>query len=184
MRVLPTIFVSLLLLPVTAMSSSPDGENLLQKVPDGYKVDFTVKQKKLLVAEMVPESESVKNWTEMLTVQVFQGLRSTTPSQYQNRMQTTWSTGCKGFNSESIAQGSDNDYDYSVWLQKCPNNPGTGKAENTIFKAIRGSDNFYVVQKAFKFEPSKKQLAKWTTYLETVTVCDSRLAGRSCDIAE
>ena len=62
----------------------------------------------------------------------------------------------------------------------CPKNPGTGKPEITWFKAVQGNDSFYLVQKAFKFEPSKEQVTRWMGYLRKVSVCDSRIADRVC----
>lgn len=184
MRFIPVVLVALLALPLSALSEELEGENLLQKVPDGYKIDFTAKQKTLLVAEMVPVGESVKNWTEMLTVQVFEGLRSTTPEKYQARMESLWAKGCTGASSEPMTNAAQNGYAYSVWMQSCPNNTATGKMETTLFKAIKGSDSFYVIQKAFKFKPSKKQVTKWRSYLASVSVCDSRLVDRACQLDE
>jgi hypothetical protein len=37
-----------------------------------------------------------------------------------------------------------------------------------------------VVQKAFKFEPSKEQITEWARFLKGVTVCDTRLPDRAC----
>jgi hypothetical protein len=48
------------------------------------------------------------------------------------------------------------------------------------FKAIQGADSFYVVQKAYKFVPSKEQETKWTGYLQSISVCDSRVPERAC----
>ena len=48
-----------------------------------------------------------------------------------------------------------------MWALGCKRNPATGKPEMTWFKALAGIDSFYVVQKAFKFVPSKDQVAKW-----------------------
>jgi len=60
------------------------------------------------------------------------------------------------------------------------NNPATGKPELTWFKALQGNDNFYLVQKAFKFEPSGEQVTDWVNFLNTVKVCDTRLPDRAC----
>ena len=53
-------------------------------------------------------------------------------------------------------------------------------AESMSFKAIQGNDSFYVVQKAFKFSPSREQVVTWTRYLRKIAVCDSRLPERRC----
>ena len=74
----------------------------------------------------------------------------------------------------------ENGYATLVWLLDCPNNPGTGHPELTWFKGVRGNDSFYLVQKAFKFNPSKEQITRWVDYLKAVRVCDSRIAERAC----
>jgi hypothetical protein len=61
-----------------------------------------------------------------------------------------------------------------------PEEPGYRQAGITWFKAVQGNDSFYVVQKAFKFEPSKEQITRWMDYLRKVSVCDSRIADRAC----
>ena len=36
-----------------------------------------------IMTEMVPQGETVKNWTEMVTVQIFLNMRGVTPAQYR-----------------------------------------------------------------------------------------------------
>jgi hypothetical protein len=43
-----------------------------------------------------------------------------------------------------------------------------------------GNDSFYIVQKAFRFEPAQEQISHWLQYLQTVNVCDTRLPDRAC----
>ncbi len=70
-----------------------------------------------------------------------------------------------------------NGYTTMTWRMSCPLNRQSGKPEITWFKAIAGHDSFYVVQKAFKFEPAAEKAAEWVAYLNKVSVCDTRLAG-------
>lgn len=154
-------------------------ENLLVKLPAGYKVAFQNKQANVQMTELVPASEAVGNWTEMVTIQIFHGLK-TTPGQFRDRLEKRWLASCPGSEGQQIAKSAENGYQSLVWLLSCPRNPGTGKPEITFFKAVQGNDSFYVVQKAFKFTPSKDQVTQWVGYLGTVTVCDSRLRDRQC----
>ena len=66
-----TISISLGLL--TAMVTSAclaelQDENILAGLPAGFKTDFQQRSKTMLISEMVPVKQSVKNWTEMVTV--------------------------------------------------------------------------------------------------------------------
>jgi hypothetical protein len=56
-----------------------EGENLLAALPDGYKVGFQQKKGSAQITEMVPVSETVRGWTEMVTVQDFGCMKGVTP---------------------------------------------------------------------------------------------------------
>lgn len=154
-------------------------ENLLVAMPPGYKIDFRTERNNMVMNEMVPENETVENWTEMVTVQIFHGL-NVTPEAFKDNLQQGWMGACPDASGQTVASGDENGYAVLVWLLDCPRNPSTGKPEMTWFKAIAGNDSFYVVQKAFKFAPSKEQVTRWMGFLKAVAVCDSRLPERAC----
>ena len=176
-----------LLFGLTGASSQPSpasnqkliDENLLVAVPDGYKIDFQQRAGDMLISEMVPAGQTVHDWTEMVTVQVFHDLK-VAPEQFKARIDKEGPAACAGIESHPVAQGDENGYTYMVWLQSCPLNGATGKPEITWFKAIAGKDSFYVVQLAFKAWPSKEQITSWMRYLGSVKVCDTRLPERAC----
>ncbi len=179
-RVLSSIVTALFLIISPSFASELKNENLLQNVPDGYKIDYQANENNVIMMEMVPEQQSVNNWDEMVTTQIMLGVKNITPQEFQASMQKMWSDVCKDAQFFTMKQGKENGYPFSFWLQGCPNNPATGKLEFTYFKAIQGNDSFYVVQKAFKFNPSKDQIVQWTQYLRSVEVCDSRLPKSKC----
>jgi hypothetical protein len=154
-------------------------ENLLTTIPDGYKTDFQDKTSDMLISEMVPVDQSVTNWTEMVTVQIFYALKAT-PAQFKIGIDKEGTRLCPGSSSQPIAQGSENGYPTMVWYQICPLNKATGKPEFTWFKAIEGNDSFYVVQVALKARPPQDVITRWMDYLKRVRVCDTRLPDRAC----
>jgi hypothetical protein len=176
------LFAVICLAVVCASSAAAalENENLLVVVPDGYKSGFRDRKNNMIINEMVPVAQTVENWTEMVTVQIFLGMQGVTPEQFRARMEGLWSKACANATSHPIANAVENGYPAAVWLMTCPRNRDAGKPEYTWFKAIQGNDSFYVVQKAFKFEPSKEQIAAWTLYLKRVTACDTRLPERAC----
>lgn len=169
----------LALLPLLGHAELKD-ENLVHGLPTGYKIDFQARKGNMIMTEMVPQAESVKNWTEMLTSQIFLGLKTATPDAFRAFMQQTWAASCKGAEFATVASGQENGYPFAVWIQACPLNTSTGKPEHTFFKAIKGNDSFYVVQRAFKSSPTNEQVTAATEHLRGVTVCDSRLPDRPC----
>lgn len=160
-------------------SSQLVNENLLVGMPEGYKVGFNDKNTSRVMTEMVPAGETVENWTEMVTVQIFYRLK-VRPAAFRDRMREILAKSCPNATTTPIGEGTENGYPYGLWLSNCPRNPATGKPEITWFKAMQGNDSFYMVQKAFKFEPSQEQVGKWMAYLRQASVCDSRLADRAC----
>ena len=173
------LFAATLSLLATSPALALENENLLVGMPKGYKVGHNARNQKQIITEMVPAGETVENWTEMVTVQIFLGLKSS-PGDFRARMEKLWAGACPGGAAASVSEGRENGYATLLWRQSCPLNKTTGKSEMTWFKAVAGNDSFYVVQKAFKFEPSPEQLAQWLGYLNKVSVCDTRLVDRKC----
>ncbi|HWV52071.1 hypothetical protein [Pseudorhodoplanes sp.] len=179
MHIIPILLTTFFLFSVPAHAQLKN-ENLLVAMPDGYVVGFQDKNAKQQMTEMVPRGQSVKDWTDMVTVQIFFNMTNVTPEAYKQRLEKLWTENCKGAESSPIGQGNERGYPVIVWLQFCPLNKDTGKPEVTLLKAIAGKDSFYVVQKAFRFQPDKPQVEQWSRYLRSVSVCDSRVPDRAC----
>lgn len=174
------LLLTLLLAIPSLCNAELKDENLLQNLPQGYKIDFQTQQDNMLLTEMVPQAETVNNWTEMVTTQIYLGAKNISHDTFQAEMEKGWLAACKGGEVALIKKGTENGYAFSMWVQTCPNNPATGKPEDTLFKAIQGNDSYYVVQKAFRFEPTDEQIKRWVLYLRTVGVCDTRLTDSPC----
>ena len=177
------LFHSLLILAISALLSLPafalSAENLLVAMPSGYKVGHQAKNARQLLSEMVPASETVDTWSEMVTVVIYFGQKGSLIG-YRSKMEKDWAAACAGAKSAPVGGGLVNGYTTMTWRQSCPLNKATGKPEITWFKAIAGNDSFYVVQKAFKSEPTAEQAAAALKYLDGVSVCDSRIPERQC----
>jgi hypothetical protein len=172
----------LLLLAAAPARAQLVNENLLVGLPPGYKVGWQDRKPNLQMSEMVPAGETVESWTEMVTVQIFFHSKSL-PQLFRARINALWAKACPNSLYAPVAAGPERGYPAEVWMQACPSNPKTGKPEHTFFKAIQGNDSLYVVQKAFKYEPSRDEVTKWTRYLKSVSVCDSRIPDRACPAA-
>lgn len=155
-------------------------ENLLVTFPKGFRVGFAQKTDKWQITEYVPQAETVDNWTEMVTVQVFYRAPQLTTEVFEQTITQRWRNACPGAKSSHLKDGSENGYAFSFFLLTCDNNPKTNKPEITWLKTIRGTDSFYVVQKAYKSVPSKDQVADTSRYLASVRVCDARGKEHPC----
>jgi len=148
--------VILAALSASAARADLENENLLVTAPPGYKVGFSDKKPDMLMTEFVPSKETVENWTEMVTVQVFFGLK-VTPQQFMDDMGKRWRAACPDAEeAHTVAEAPENGYPTLVWLLSCPKNPGTGKPEITWFKAVEGNDSFYLVQKGVQIRAEQR----------------------------
>ena len=155
-------------------------ENLLVGMPQGFKVGFKDSKNGMNMQEFVPASETVQNWTEMVTVQVFLSRKDLQPGPFLAAMQKQWSDGCKGSTSTTVATGKVKGYDAASVLLRCPLLASTGKPETAMIKAIKGNDSFYVVQRAVRSVPTPERLETMKKYIDEVGICDSRLASAPC----
>lgn len=176
------IFFTFLLacLLTTATYAELKNENLIHELPVGYKVGHQNRNGNNLIVEMIPKNETIQNWTEMLTINITYGNLPITPIKYSEAMNDMWKKSCPGAEGSTIASGEENGYLFAVWMLICQNNPASGKPEWTWFKAIKGNDSFYVIQKAWRSEPLQQDVSKWMKQLRKIQVCDTRIPERKC----
>ena len=177
---MPTEFLTQSQAEPTGSGTSLENENLLAELPNGFKVGYHAKQDNQTITEMVAESETVEDWSTMVTVQIFLGQTNLTPVQAQDKLTSSWLNACENSQTFPVADGSENGYNFVLWQLYCPLNPSTQKVEYTYMKAIQGNDSFYLVQVAFRHEPSSEEVTQWVKYLKQVQVCDSRIPEHTC----
>lgn len=154
-------------------------ENLLFAPPPDFKVGYQSNHDNRLLTEYVPAGETVDDWTQMLTVQIFRRATIDSASFLQD-VGKRFMDACPGTTAKGIFTGDTNGYVVSMLLLKCPNNPGTGKPETTAFRIIKGNDALYSVQRAWRSVPSDQDLDAVMHILAKVTVCDTRSADHPC----
>ena len=156
-------------------------ESLLVTLPPGFKVGFQDFRNGVRLQEWVPSNETVQNWSEMVTVQVFLNKGDLDPAKVLADIAQRWGTACKGSTGEAVTIGKVNGYVAATMLLRCPLNGQTGKPETTLFRAIKGTDSLYLVQRAVRSLPSEgSSLQRIKTYLGTVSVCDTRSPAHPC----
>jgi len=172
--------LALLLCFGTAASAQLKNENLLVGLPHGFKVGFSEQRNGMNMQEWVPSNETVQNWTEMVTVQVFLNRTDLEPVKFLTTLQQQWAGACKGSNATPAATSRVNGYLSASMLLRCPLLTSTGKPETTMVKTIKGNDSFYVVQRAVRALPTSAQLEQTKKYLDGVSLCDTRLPAHPC----
>lgn len=149
-------------------------------MPYGYKVAFEHESDKGSILELIPEGETLSEWTEMLTTQILRNPNGWTLSEFQTGMTKRWAEMCPCGSTETNARGREQHRSTLIWSQVCPLNKYTGHPEQTWFKALIRDDKIIVVQKAFRFVPSIDAIEAWIAFLKEVRV-DRRLLLRDAD---
>jgi hypothetical protein len=162
---------------VTSGQSLIDAENLLFSPPKEFKVGFQANDHHM--TEWVPASETVEDWTQMLTVQIYRGA-SVDAATFLQGVGKRYMDACPGTTAKGIFTGQVNGYVVSMLVLKCPKNPGTGKPETTAFRVIKGKDALYSVQRAWRDVPSDQNLEDAMHALAKVIVCDTRATDHTC----
>jgi hypothetical protein len=154
-------------------------ENLLFSPPKDFKIGYQATRDRRLITEWVPSEETVEDWTQMLTVQIFRGA-TVDAAAFLRGVGTRYMNDCPGTTAKGIFTGQVNGYAVSMLLLKCPKNPGTGKPETTAFRVIKGQDALYSVQRAWRAVPSDQEVDDVMHALAKVTVCDTRAPEHPC----
>jgi hypothetical protein len=156
-------------------------ENLLLPLPPGFKVGSQGPQgAATTITEFVPMSESVDDWSQMVTQQIFHGRSNLPPDGLPTAMSGGWTSACPGGAAQKLGAEVENGYPAAIWAFICPRNPQTGKPENMWIKVISGADSLYSVQYAIRSEFTADAARSALAYLKRVAVCDTRRADRPC----
>jgi hypothetical protein len=154
-------------------------ENLLFSPPKEFKIGFQSSHDSRMITEWVPAGETVEDWTEILTVQIYRG--ATVDSQtFLQGVETRYMNDCPGTTGKGPFTGHVNGYVVTMLVLKCPKNPATGKPESTVFRVIKGMDALYSVQHAWRAVPSDQALDDTMHAFAKVIVCDTRGQSHPC----
>lgn len=180
MRAVVYFAAAALSLAATTSHAQLKNENLLVTMPEGFKVGYGGTHNGIDMQEWVPANQTVKDWTEMITVQVFRNRADIDPARYLAEMTKLWAQSCPGSIAGPVTPGSTNRYSSASLMLRCPLLASTGKPEAAMMKAIKGRDSFYLVQRAVRSVPGAAKVDQMQQYLDRVSVCDTRLADRPC----
>jgi hypothetical protein len=166
---------------VATASAEPliEAENLVFSPPKGFKIGFESNRNNRLMTEWVGATETVEDWTQILTVQIYRGATVDAPTFLQG-VAKRYTDACPGTTGKGIFTGQVNGYVVSMLVLKCPKNPGTGKPETTAFRVIKGKDALYSVQRAWRNAPSDQDFDDAMHLLAKVVVCDTRAPDHPC----
>lgn len=163
-----------------AVASAADTEMLPLKPPGGFKVVSEAGTDKERTVALVPNKESEAEWSERIVVRTLYKQAEQTPAAFRQAFEKAAAADCPEATFAELKHATENLYPTVMWSQRCPQAKATGKPEFTWSKAVQGRENFYLLSRTARAEPTAKQAAAWVKFFDASRVCDSRVPGQSC----
>jgi len=133
------------------------------------------------LTDFIPPDQSKGDWSTKLSFEAHTTeALSLDPIELLFSEAETDQSRCNRVTHYNIFSGLENDYQTSVRLFLCGENTFTNRGEIKLIKAIRGNDYLYSVRiirrtppfDVNKEEIRKEEVARWSTYLRKISVCD------------
>jgi hypothetical protein len=127
----------------------------------GFVVGYEAANAEQSIRELIPQGETVQDWSRMITDQRFAGLvRLTTPKQFAGVMTEGLEKSCPGGMAGPIAEFKRHGRPAATMRADCPRNPATGKPETFLMVLIAGEKDLHARQVAFRKLPDAAE-TKW-----------------------
>ena len=175
-----TTIAAALLAPGQGGAGTLKDENLIVGLPTGFTMALTDRRGAMDISEFVPTGETVKDWSRMVTVQIFHDMGGVAPTLMAEGIRSQWLAACPGSEVNKVKDIVENGYAATLWLFTCPLNNRTGKPETMFTKITGGTDALYSVQYAYRTVLSREIIPPTMTYLGGIRVCDTRRPDRPC----
>lgn len=170
------------------MNAGPSTEKLLAQPPNGWVKVYQLNQDGNRITEFIPADEDKYKWAHKVTFESFPVTRSADPidlllyevEQYKKR--------CNFVQHFNLFSGIEKGHATSLRLVMCGKSNVQETGEVTIFKAIQGRENFYIVRISRKvpaFEPHKsilenEEVKQWSLYLKRISLCSEDSPDYPC----
>ena len=155
-------------------------EMLIGQVQTGFELAYSTEDVDFIMSEWIPRGESLQDWTQMITLQALLDYPPDRLDTFVRRFIELINEECDNSDSTIISEGLELEYFFKIFGTVCEKNPKTQKPENTILKAMAGDEALYVVQKAWKYSPTQKEMNDWLKRLGDFVVCGEKNSFSYC----
>jgi hypothetical protein len=164
------------------------GEQLFILPPNGWAVGYHDTKGNIDVTEVLPPGQTLKNWTEMLTVQVVGGAPTKSPQDLLKDQLEIVKNACEDIGAGQVSLAVENGYETAMRAVACPKSKQWGDGELSLYKMIGGHDRVYVVWRSWRGPSFDKEhlpvpveiTNEWLAFMRQVLVCDTRDPRHPC----
>jgi hypothetical protein len=174
MKYPPLAVLALMLSGLAFAGDAPPGkteEQLDFTAPKNWKVVHESKESNPTIIELIPEKETLKNWTRKITVQTYPNPEKYQPEAFIDGMAESARKTCEKVTLVPVKNDRQKGFQFSqkVLVRAKPHD---ANADEVIqIKAIKGDKSFYVVQVADRLEKmSREEMLQWAIYLRDITI--------------
>ena len=171
-NIVKKLMLAAVMFPLVVQAVQAAEMTFFGELPKDFKIGYQTEQNGMVMVELVPQKQTVDNWTKMITLQSMAGAKPGVAA-FGNNLSTLWKNTCPGGSFGTVQEGKENGYPFALWLMRCENNPSSNKPEFTLVKAVQGNDGLYVKQYAFRYEPNGDEIVNAMGHLDNLIVCDN-----------
>lgn len=167
------------------------GEQLLASPPPEWELSYQLNTGNTRLVDYLPPGETSADWETRLSFESHQNLTDMDPLEALQAEADKSQETCERFSNFNLFSGMENNYPTSTRLMMCARNAFINKGEVTMLKVIQGNDYLYVIRLRKRVPPfaegepeiSKEEVAGWSTYLSSISVCDNSRDSYPCPAA-
>ena len=160
------------LLAFSSVMAQPSEDRVIGPDLDRWVVGYEAHSATQAIRKEVPENESVKDWTRMVTTQRFGGLAAlTTPENYVANIARGVERKCPGAQVSAIRSLSMTGRPAVRVTIDCPVLAETGKRETFLLEATGGTFDMLVKQVAFRGPHTPADMAWASGFLDALVYC-------------
>ena len=163
-------------------------EQLFLIPPPGWTIGFHDTKGGTDLTEMLPPGQTLKDWKEMVTIEMVQGKPTMDVQTTLNARLEAIHQGCPDVGAGPAQIGVENGYDSGIRAIACPKSSRYNKGELSLFKVILGKNRTYVIGRAWSGEPFDKDKMpvpastseEWLAFMGKIVVCDTVDRNHPC----
>jgi hypothetical protein len=174
----------------SSVKDKEPAEQLLAVPPADWVLTYQLNNITSRLTEFAPAQESASDFSTKLSFESFLELAHIDPIQALLTEVEQDKKRCDFVQHFNLYSGLENNYPSSVRLYFCGKKEDTENGEVKMIKAIQGNNYLYVitfVKSIESFKPNeaeidKEEIAKWSTYLRGISLCDSQNESHACPV--
>jgi hypothetical protein len=176
---------------LAAAAEQQSSEQLFVQPPKGWAVGYHDSKGTVDVTEVLPPGQTLKEWTEMLTVQMMTGLATKPPQDVLKDQLEIVKNACEDIGAGQLSLAVENGYETAMRAVACPKSKQWKDGELSLYKVISAKDRTYVVWRSWRGPAFDKEhlpvpveiTNEWLAFMRQVVVCDTRDPRHACPTA-